>query len=250
MSKSSGLLPTLLVDPEELTSVAIVVGDPKRARDAATRLSDAREIGSNREYVTLSGSFEGHRIVVVSHGVGAAGANVCFTELIRGGVTTFIRAGSCGAIREGIADGELILASAAVREDAVSEHLIPLPYPAVPDRGLNSDLARVAASRGTALNEGLVVTEANFYPGSQPPRWRRYTDYGAIAVEMELASLFVVASMNGAKAAGILAVDGNLVTERDPEMSDYDPHREIVAKGVSAMLDIAVEAAAHAARAA
>ena len=80
---------------------------------------------------------------------------------------------------------------------------------------------------------------------SEPPRWRRYTDYGAIAVEMELASLFVVASMHGARAAGILAVDGNLVTERNPDMSDYDPHREVVASGVAKMLDIAVEAAAR-----
>ena len=57
---------------------------------------------------------------------------------------------------------------------------------------------------------------------------------------MELSSLFVVASMRGARAAGILAVDGNLVDERDPDMSDYDPHREVVTAGVARMLDIVV----------
>lgn len=248
VSKPSALLPTLLVDADELAPVAIVVGDPKRARDAATRLTDAREIGANREYVTWAGSFDGHPIVVAAHGVGAAGANICFVELLRGGVTTFIRAGSCGAIQVGMSDGELVLATGAVREDAVGEQLIPLAYPAVPDRGITSDLARVAAGRGVSLREGLVVTEANFYPGSQPPRWQRYTDYGAIAVEMELASLFVIAAMGGAKAAGILAVDGNLVAERNPDMSDYDPHRTVVTDGISAMLDIAVEAAAQSSR--
>lgn len=211
-----------------------------RARDLASRLEDAREVGANREYVTWLGHIDDHPITVCAHGVGAAGANVCFVELLNGGVQTLIRAGTCGAIQPGISDGDLVVASAAVREDGVSDHLIPAAYPAVPDRELTAVLTATAAAQGVPVREGLVVTEANFYAGSEPPRWQRYTPYGALVVEMELSSLFVVASMRGARAAGILAVDGNLVDERDPDMSDYDPHREVVTAGVARMLDIVV----------
>lgn len=176
--------------------------------------------------------------------MGAAGANVCFAELLRGGVRTIIRAGTCGAIQPGIADGDVLIATAAVREDAVSDHLIPPGYPAAADRAVTAALADAARAADLDVREGLIVTEANFYPGSAPPRWMRYTDYGALAVEMEMSSLYVMASMHGARAGGIVAVDGNLVEGRDPDMSDYDPHRAVVRRGVEAMLAVAVAAAA------
>jgi uridine phosphorylase len=61
---------------------------------------------------------------------------------------------------------------------------------------------------------------------------------------MEMSTLYVIAAMRGVRAGGILTVDGNLVEERDADMSDYDPHRAVVAGGVTAMLEIAVDAAA------
>jgi uridine phosphorylase len=61
---------------------------------------------------------------------------------------------------------------------------------------------------------------------------------------MELSALLVVACMQGARAGGIAATDGNLVRTPDPEMDGYDPHREVVARGKQAMLQIALEALA------
>lgn len=141
-------------------------------------------------------------------------------------------------------DGELIVATAAVREDAVSDHLIPPGYPAVADPAASEALRAAARRANVRVREGMVVTEANFYPGSAPPRWQRYRGYGPLAVEMELSSLYVLAAMNGARAGGILTVDGNLVEERSADMSDYDPHRNVVKEGVDRMLALTVDAAA------
>lgn len=245
---SSDELPTLRVPAEDLAPVAIVVGDPERARATAELLEDAARVGHNREYDTWVGRRGKARITVASHGVGAAGANICFAELLRGGVHTFLRAGTCGAIAEGIRDGDAIIATSAVREDAVSDHLIPAGYPAVADRRVTESLLESARRHGLSAREGMVVTEANFYPGADPPRWERYRGQGPLAVEMEMCSLYVIAAMNGARAGGILTVDGNLVEEKRPDMSDYDPHRPVVADGVAAMLEVAVSAAAALAR--
>jgi uridine phosphorylase len=90
---------------------------------------------------------------------------------------------------------------------------------------------------------GLTVTQANFYSTDLfPPPWRKYADYGALTVEMEMSALFVIARMNGARAGGILTSDGNLA--RDAEEASYDPHREIVTEGKKAMLEIALRALA------
>lgn len=236
-------LPILRIRSADLTPTAIVVGDPARARAVGELLEDVRTLGENREYVTLAGTREGAPIVVASHGVGATGANVCFAELLRGGVRTILRAGTCGAIVEGVEDGDLVIAAAAVREDGASDQLIHLAYPAVADRRVTAALADAVVRAGRHAREGIVVTEGNFYPGAFPPRWQRYRDWGPLAVEMELASLYVIASMHGARAGGILAVDGNLIAERRADMSDYDPHRKVVAEGVASMLEIAVSAA-------
>lgn len=61
-------------------------------------------------------------MVVASHGVGAPGAILLFQELAEAGVRTIIRFGTAGAIRPGIADGDLVIAEAAVRDDGVTGH--------------------------------------------------------------------------------------------------------------------------------
>jgi len=242
MTGTDNRLAILRCSTADIAEVALVVGDPTRATALASRLDDSRQVGASREYHTFAGSVNGRPVTVCSHGVGAGGANVCFFELLNGGARVFIRAGTCGGLQPGIRDGHLVLATGAIREDGASEPLIPLAYPAACDRHLSSALAAAATDLRATCHEGLVVTSANFYSGWQPPPWRKYTPHGALAVEMELASLLVVAAMHGARAAGILTVDGNLVEENDPLMTDYDPDRQIVRDGVSAMLDVVVEA--------
>jgi uridine phosphorylase len=239
-------LPLIKVHARDLTPYALVVGDPNRVRDAAALMSDVREIGNNREYLTVTGTCAGKRLTVASHGVGAGGANVCFVELLKGGVRVLIRAGTCGAMHTEIEDGDLIIATGAVREDAATEHLMPLAYPAVADRQVVEALVQAARRHGTdEPHVGLLVSQANFYPSDMlPAPWEQYVGYGVLGVEMELAALLVVARMNGARAGGIATTDGNLVRTPDPGMDGYDPHREVVARGTQAMLQIALEALA------
>ena len=122
-------LPILRVRPSQVSQRVLVVGDPGRAARAASLLSECEQLASNREYVTYRGRFGSADITVCSHGVGSAGAGICFEELVRAGARTIIRAGSCGALVDGIADGELIVATGAVREDGLSPRLAPISYP-------------------------------------------------------------------------------------------------------------------------
>lgn len=237
------MLPLIKCDPKDLTPYAVLVGDPNRVRDMTGYMTDVREVGNNREYLTVTGLYKDLSITVSSHGVGVGGANICFMEMLRGGVQTMIRAGTCGALREDIKDGDLVICTGAVREDAATEHLMPLAYPAIADRHVVAALVEAAQLHGIENpHEGLSVTQANFYSTMFPPPWKTYAGYGAAAVEMELAALLVLASMNGARAGGILTSDGNLVSKNKEDMTDYDPFREVITKGKQKMLQIALEA--------
>lgn len=234
------LLPILKCRPSDLAQYAMVVGDPKRVHDAAALMTDAVKVGDYREYLTVTGCYNGQRISVSSHGVGAGGANVCFMELLRAGVHTLIRAGTCGGMSPSISDGDLIVATGAIREDAATEQLVPLAYPAIADREIVGALEAAAVRHGKQPHIGLVVSGANFYstPFFDVPH-RKYIGRGALAIEMELAGLLVLAATHGARAGGVFTSDGNVVSEAVDD--HYDPHRDVVEQGKQTMLRVALE---------
>jgi uridine phosphorylase len=230
------------VPPERIASRALVVGDPARAEAAAELLDAAERIGANREYVTFLGSLAEHPVTVCSHGVGSAGAGICFEELARAGARVMIRAGSCGALREDIRDGELVVAIGAVRDEGLTPRLVPAGYPAIAHPGAVGALQAAAAARGVATHSGIVLSTDLFYPSAALGRsWEPWQRSGVVAVEMELAPLFVIASLHGIRAGGILTVDGN-PTRAAQDMSEYDPYRPVVRAGTDTMLAAAVEA--------
>lgn len=239
-------LPILALRAEQVPDRVLVVGDPGRAERIAARLDETHEIARNREYVTFRGRRGGEEIGVVSHGVGSAGATVCFEELCRAGARRLIRAGTAGGMQAGIGDGALILVRAAVRAEGTTGQLVPPGYPAVADPDVLAALRRSSENHARDVTEGIVLTSDVFYPhavlGSDLPMWQRA---GVVAVEMECAALFVTAGLHGAAAGAILAIDGNPLEDGDDDMSGYDPHRPVVADAVDEMVAIALDAVAE-----
>ena len=236
-------LPILGVTAGDLPPRSLVVGDPARAEKAAARLEGVRELGRTREFVTFVGKHRGTDVAVASHGVGSAGAAVCFEELYRAGAELVIRAGTAGGMQPEVLDGHLVVATAAVRADGYSQYVVPPEFPAVADHLVVQSLLEKAGAAGVEVHKGIVLTLAPFYPhqvlGSSLPMWH---EAGVVAVEMEAAALFVIASLHRAAAGAILAIDGNPLVENDDTMEGYDPNRQIVHDAVDAMIDIALDA--------
>ena len=86
-----------------------------------------------------------------------------------------------------------------------------------------------------------MLTQGYFYPGILPSAVDFWLPTGlVICVEMELATLLVMAGLQGVRAGGIFTSDGNLTEEPDPDT--YDPHREEVDQGKTKMLQLALDA--------
>ncbi len=236
-------LPLLRARVADLADRALVVGDPGRAARVAELLDDARQLTANREYHVYSGTYRGVPVTVASHGVGAAGAAVCFEELARGGVTRIIRSGTAGGIQPEVVDGAIVVATGAVRADGVSHQLVPSEFPAIATPELTIALRAAATETGLRTHTGIVLTGDMFYPsdvitGIDHAMWQRA---GVVAVEMEASALFVIASLHGIESGAVFAIDGNPLAAKNDSMDDYDPYREVVTQAVDGALRAALD---------
>lgn len=238
------VLPITKIPSSGLPAYALVVGDPARAGLVAQLLDGAEQVGANREYVTYRGTWRGVDLVVSSHGVGGPGAVCLFGELAEAGVTTLIRLGTAGALARGIGDGDLVVAEAAVRDDGVTQQLVPAEFPAFSAPEVTLALQAAAREHDAPHHRGTVWTRAAFLPGVLELPMKPYQRAGVLAIEMELSALLVFASLNGLRAGGALVIDGIAADDLvdDDGNSGYDPHRKVVAEGVDRAALVALDA--------
>ena len=77
----------------------LLPGDPGRVPMIASYLDDAKEVASNREYTTYTGTLLGEKVSVTSTGMGCPSAAIAVEELAIIGADTFIRVGTSGAMQ-------------------------------------------------------------------------------------------------------------------------------------------------------
>lgn len=217
---------------------AIVCGSPERAAWFASKLEKAQPVAKNREYHSYLGTHKGKEILILSHGVGAAGAAICFQELIDAGAENIIRLGTAGGLYKGAGPGDIVIPTAAVRKDGVSALMMPPEYPAVPDMRLTSGLIGHFAANQVSAKSGIILTSDLFYPGKLPSDLEFFSGAGVIAVEMECSALFVICQLRSVRAGAALVLDGNPLGNAP---DDYDPNPERLATSMEKCFVAAVE---------
>ncbi|MDT8304620.1 MAG: nucleoside phosphorylase [Anaerolineae bacterium] len=242
MNQNTTHLPITGLPVGGVPPAVLVCGDPERATLTADLFNEASLLSERREYRAYRGMVAGMPVAVCSHGIGAPGAAIAFEELVAAGARRLIRIGTCGAMQPGMVAGDLVVATAAVDRTGYGRLTVPDGYPAVASVRLTSALLDAAAEQGHAVRSGIVLTNDSFYPGVETPHATPYpvlSAAGVVAVEMECAALFVTGSLRVVQTAAILAVDGNVLEQRE-SMETYDPHREAVSAAVEAEIAIAL----------
>ncbi len=226
------MLPHLKLEPGDLPEYVLFPGDPGRADRVGNRLDDRTDLASNREYKSILGSYEGHPVGVVSAGIGAPGAAIAYEEAIKAGAKTLIRIGTTGSLnREKVDSGDLVVVSAAVRDEGLSRQHLPVEVPAVADLSVTNSLVSAADDLGYPYSPGTVLTTDAFYAGRESLDREVLREAGVLAVEMECAALFTVAMIRGVCAGAVLAVNG-----------DASKDKHIINKAISREIDVALEA--------
>ena len=197
----------------------LLPGDPKRSVKIAAYFENARKVGDNREYTSYLGTLGGIPVMVCSTGIGGPSTAIAVEELASLGVHTFIRIGTCGAMQQSILGGDVVIATAAVRQDGTSREYAPLEFPAAADFDVVSALRESAKALGLRAHTGVVQSKDAFYgqhdPNGMPTsaellyKWEAWKRLGVLASEMEASTLFVTAAKRHVRAGAIFHVIWN-----------------------------------------
>lgn len=203
----------------------ILPGDPKRCQKIASYFDDAKLVADSREFVTYTGYLEGEKVSVTSTGIGGPSAAIAMEELVNVGADTFVRVGTCGAMQTKIMGGDLVIATAAVRNEGTSREYAPIEYPAVADFEITKELVSVAKRLGYSYHTGVVQCKDSFYgqhsPKTKPVgpeleyKWNAWIQMGCLASEMESAALFTVANYRKVRCGTVLLCMANQEREKE-----------------------------------
>jgi uridine phosphorylase len=194
----------------ELAPRALLPGDPGRAlARAQVVLDEPRVFKHNPRLWGDSGPAEadGRPRTIESTGMGGPSAAIVLHELIELGLQVAIRVGTCGALVPELALGDLVVACEALAEDGASRGL-GAGERAAADPSLTDALGDAAGVRSEA-----VVSHDLFYDPID--RIEEWTGRGAVAVEMETATVFAACAARGVRAGCLLAVSDTLLGGRD-----------------------------------
>jgi uridine phosphorylase len=203
---------------------ALLPGDPGRALALAQQLlTEPRMSNHARGLWGYTGETPGGRALSIqSTGMGGPSTAIVLQELAELGVRRAIRIGTCGALDPGLGHGELLVARDALAEDGASRAL-GAAEAAEPDPELT---ARLAVGLAAGASPARIVTTDLFYGGEPdengPPRdradaWRRR---GAVAVEMQAATIFTLGRRLGVATACLLAVSDTFEDGARSRISD------------------------------
>jgi len=119
--------------PDDIAHKIIIVGDPGRVDMLASLMQDIRVRKQNREFHTVTGSFENTEITVISSGIGTDNIDILVNELdalanidLNTGLSkedpvslTFVRLGTSGGLRNDVPAGSCILTETAIGFDGL-----------------------------------------------------------------------------------------------------------------------------------
>lgn len=123
----------LHIRPEQLADTVILVGDPGRVATVAG-FFDTREMEvSSREFHTVTGTYKGKRMTVLSHGIGTDNIDIVVTELDalanidfttrtvkkEKKVLTMLRLGTSGALQPDLPLGSFLFSRSSVGFDGL-----------------------------------------------------------------------------------------------------------------------------------
>jgi purine-nucleoside phosphorylase len=200
--------------PDQIASTVLLPGDPLRARwIAETMLEDVICFNEVRGMLGYTGRYGDKRVSAMGSGMGIPTLSIYVNELVcEYGVRTVIRVGTCGALQAKLRVGDIVLAMTASTDSGINRlQFGDMDYAPAASFDLLLAAYNTARKRGVDVQVGGIFSGDRFYNGD-PDWWRIWSEYGALACEMESNGLYTLAAKLKVAALSILTVSDSLVT--------------------------------------
>ena len=198
----------------DIAETVLLPGDPLRAKYVADNfLKDVVCYNRVRNMFGFTGTYNDRRVSIQGSGMGMGSTAIYVNELITDyHVKNVIRVGTCGAIRDDLQLGQVILAMSASGDSSANmTNFNGMHYAATADFDLLLRAWQIAERLGVKTHTGSIFSTNTFYADHED-RWKIWAEHGILGVEMETQILFTLAKKLGAKALSVLTVSDNIVT--------------------------------------
>ena len=222
----------------EIADTVLLPGDPKRAKWIAENfLENAVCYTDIRGILGFTGTYKGKRISVQGTGMGIPSISIYITELMKDyGVKTLIRVGSAGSYQEEVKIRDIVVALSTSTDSNINNRRFKgASFAPTVNFDLLSKVLKTAEEKNIKIMAGNILTSDEFY-NDDPTYFKKWAEFGVLAVEMETAALYTLASKYKARALSILTISDSLVS---PEITSSE-ERE---KTFNEMIELALETA-------
>ncbi|MBR1518446.1 MAG: purine-nucleoside phosphorylase [Prevotella sp.] len=197
----------------EIAETVIMAGDPLRVKFMAENFLENPVLFNNvRGMLGYTGTHNGKRVSVMGHGMGMPSIGIYTYELYNFyGVKTIIRVGSAGSIQRDLHLGDLVIAAGACTNSSYADQYeLPGTFSPIADFDLLRHAADTCDKLGYRYKVGNVFSSDMFY--SENAHNDKWINMGVLAVEMEIAGLYMNAARSGNRALGICTISDHIIT--------------------------------------
>ena len=178
-----------------------------------------------------------NRIVIARSPLGGPAAGGLIEELRALGVKRFIACGSSGMVGE-MDPSHFLIVTRAIRDEGLSHHYLSPSLYVDTDAALSATIGKALRKRTFKYEEGIVWTTDAFFRET-PSRVERRKTQGAIAVDMECASMAAVCKYHERPFAQVLYFSD--ILEQKAWSGFREERRSLHALISEAMVAIALE---------
>ena len=222
----------------DIAETVLLPGDPKRAKWIAENyLENLFCYTDIRGMLGFTGTYKGKKVSIQGTGMGIPSISIYITELMKDyGVKNLIRVGSAGSYQKDVKVRDVVIAMSTSTDSNINNRRFNgANFSPTANFELFLTALKVAEEKNIKIKAGNVLTSDEFY-NDNSDYYKKWADFGVLAVEMETAGLYTLADKYRAKALSILTISDSLVS---PEITSAE-ERE---KTFSEMIELALETA-------
>jgi AMP nucleosidase len=152
-------------------------------------------------------------LTIINFGIGSPNAATIMDLLTAYHPEAVLFLGKCGGLKRSTEIGNFILPIGAIRGEGTSDDYLPVKVPALPSFKLHKFVSDKLVARNLDYRTGVIYTTNRRVWEHDEDFKERLKDYTPIAIDMEVATLFIVGHKNEIARGALLLVSDLPMTE-------------------------------------
>lgn len=197
---------------EDISSVVLMPGDPKRCEYIARKfLANSKIVNNVRGMTAYTGFYKSKKITVFPSGMGCPSMGIYSYELFKEyNVDTIIRIGTIGGYTD-LKLKDIVLVDNSITNSNYGKYLCNYPNININgDMELNNIILNTSKELGLNIYKGNIYSSDVFYEQNNDFK-DKVAKYNVLGVEMESFALFTNAKLLNKKSATLLMVSDSFI---------------------------------------